>query len=252
MENGARKIKALLFDKDGTLYDNAEIWQGIFRKSIKKALQDFGWDNRIGLDDDLLTLLGYDGEGKPISQGLVFNHRKRNILARSLRFCMSHRILVHRFIKLANTIYAYCDQFLEDRIKQIDFDPLKNLFHELKKKGYILGLITQDKESSTDVFLKYMGIADCLDFVTNRSDNLPKKPNPKSFNVFCEKFHLQSNEVAFIGDSKVDMEYAQNALAGYKIGILWGSGDKEALEKGADIIYPDIYGLYSDTVLFEE
>ncbi|MCH3917015.1 MAG: HAD family hydrolase [Spirochaetia bacterium] len=250
MENGTHKIKAVIFDKDGTLYDYAEIWNSIFTLSINEGLAFFGLTATDDIEKGLLSVLGIDSTGKPLSKGIVFNHKKRNIFFRSLFFCIKYRISINTYIKLAHYIYDRCDIHLEKRLQEIDFIQLRQLFSALKQQKYLLGMITQDKKASVDLFLRYMGIADKLDFISTRDDKLPEKPNPKAFHVFCKKFNLSNDEVALVGDSQSDMEFAENAKAGYKIGILWGAGDRKSLEKTCNAIYPDIYGIGKDPVLF--
>ena len=65
---------------------------------------------------------------------------------------------------------------------------------------------------------------------------MPHKPDPASALETAELMGLKPEEIAYVGDSDVDMKTGKNA--GMKtIGCLWGYRDEQLLkESGADYI----------------
>ena len=64
---------------------------------------------------------------------------------------------------------------------------------------------------------------------------MPRKPNPTRVLEIAKSFSVQPEEVAYFGDTAVDMQTANNAgfLA---VGVSWGFRPQELQESGAKII----------------
>ena len=89
-------------------------------------------------------------------------------------------------------------------------------------------------------------------FLRTKDSHVKAKPNPEALREFCQENGLESSEVAIIGDTLVDMEFAHQGKAGYRIAVLTGSGDLERLRKNADAVYPTLHDVLKDPVLFPE
>ena len=72
------------------------------------------------------------------------------------------------------------------------------------------------------------------------------------FLQFASLFGLKSEEIAVVGDSIVDMEYAHNGQVGYTVAVMTGYGKREVLEKYADVIYDRVEDLINDPVILPE
>lgn len=58
--------------------------------------------------------------------------------------------------------------------------------------------------------------------------------------MFCEKFNLESCEVAVVGDTPTDLHLAKNGGDCYAIGVLSGTGDRPTLEPLADLVLDSV------------
>lgn len=239
-------LKAIVFDKDGTLFNYSSVWNEVINNSIDKAFSDYNVRNREKRKTNLIKLLGLDENGKTIASGVIFSHGKFNITKKGLRYCITNHILPSTLIKYTKLIQKYNNILVEEKIKKMDFSKQKELFKKLKDLGYKIAIVTVDNRISANLFIKYMGIDKYVDYISTKDDNFKNKPNPDSFNHFCKMFNLDPSEVAMVGDTKTDMKYATNSNAGYKIALLWGSNDKENLIKCADVVYPNLYYLLKD------
>ena len=66
---------------------------------------------------------------------------------------------------------------------------------------------------------------------------VPLKPAPDAANAILDELGFLPAELAFIGDTGVDISTGRNAGAALTVGVLWGFRDRDELEKyGADKI----------------
>ncbi|MCY1151310.1 MAG: HAD family hydrolase [Sphaerochaetaceae bacterium] len=245
-------LKAIVFDKDGTLFDYSLVWHEVIMTSIDKAFSSSNSKRVEKRKKDLIRLLGLRENGETVASGAIFSHGKFNITKKALWFCISNLMLPSSLVKYTKKIMEYNNILVEDKIKNMDFSKQRAIFKTLKEIGYKIAVVTVDNRTSANIFLKYMGIEDYVDYIATKDDNIAQKPNPESFNIFCNMFNLQPNEVAMVGDTVSDMKYAINGKAGYKIGLLWGANDYPNLKKYADVVYPDLYYLLNDSTIMKK
>ena len=79
----------------------------------------------------------------------------------------------------------------------------------LREKGYIIALVTNDSRLPAEAVLKVAGIGELFDFV-GTTDEFPSKPATDSLHAIQNRFGVSFNEMIYIGDSTVDEEFAKN------------------------------------------
>jgi phosphoglycolate phosphatase len=251
MTQNSHSLKGIIFDKDGTLFDYAQVWGEVLALSITEAFNVLGKPDDIEAKRAMLRMLGIDSEGKTIPKGLVFTHRKGKIFFRFLLFCAHYRINALKAFRTYEENVHNSELLIKEKLQSMDFSVQQELFSLLKEYNYAIGIITSDTISSTHLFLKQMGLDDKVDFISARDSDYKRKPNPEAFDFFCSKFNLKNNEVAVVGDTGTDMKFAKNCNAGYRIAVLSGSNNRKLLLKNSDMLYEDISGLLSDKKLFQ-
>lgn len=218
-----KHIKALLFDKDGTLFDFQATWGA--------------WA------DQLISEL---------SQG---DEKRRNALADALCFDLStHRFLPNSPViagtgdevcALISPILPHVDrQQLEQRIADaasraplIEAVPLRSLLTKLKSAGYSLGVATNDYQSVAQEHVS--GVAELFDFVAGFDSGYGGKPAPGMLLAFAKTCDVEASEVLMIGDSTHDL-IAGRAAGMSTLAVLTGVALAEDLAEYADEIRPDI------------
>lgn len=71
--------------------------------------------------------------------------------------------------------------------------------------------LATNRTTTTHAVLRYHGLDDMFDLVVSALDVKRPKPHPESFWRILEHFGLKPAEAIYIGDSKVDEEFARNA-----------------------------------------
>jgi phosphoglycolate phosphatase len=250
MTQNSHPLKGIIFDKDGTLFDYAQVWAEVLTESISKAFIVLGKPDNKSAKKAMLRMLGIDSDGNTIAKGLVFTHRKGKILFRFILFCLYYRINALKAFKAYEENVRNSESLIKERLMTMDFSVQQNLFAQLKEHGYRIGVITSDTKSSTHLFLEQMGLDDKVDFISARDSGYKRKPDPEAFNAFCSLFKLESEAVAVVGDTGTDMQFGRNSKAGYCIAVLSGSNNKKLLLKKCDVLYEDISSLHNDKKLF--
>ena len=252
MTQNEYNLKGIVFDKDGTLFDYAQVWAEVLSEAITTAFSEMGKNKGKNKRAQLamLRLMGIDDDGNTLAKGLVFTHKKRVIIKRYLIYCIRYRINALKTFRVYHQNIKNSEMLVSERLKTLDFSMQQQLFTKLKENGYHIGIITSDTESSSKVFLSLMGLDHMVDFLSTRDSKYHKKPHPQAFEAFCSRYSLNSGEVAMIGDTETDMRMAKKAKAGYTIAVLSGSNDRKLLRRYADVVYKDVSYLSDDRKLF--
>lgn len=221
-------IKAILFDKDGTLLKFSDIWVD----SIVKFL------NEKNLSEDkkkkLFKKIGVK-ENNEVEENSILSSETVKDLALIFSEFLDGEI---------DEIYREIDDFLLEFLKEnkeeiVETCDLKNLFIDLKNRGIIIGLFTSDNFRNAKFSMEYLNLDKFIDFYA-AADLYEKKPNTESLEIFKEKYSLKDEEIIIVGDSKVDMIFGKDTI---KLGVLCGTGSREMLLKYTENIAEDPRGV---------
>ncbi len=221
-------IKAILFDKDGTLLKFSDIWID----SIVKFL------NEKNLSEDkkkkLFKKIGVK-ENNEVEENSILSSETVKDLA---------LIFSEFFDGEIDEIYREIDDFLLEFLKEnkeeiVETCDLKNLFIDLKSRGIIIGLFTSDNFRNAKFSMEHLKLNNFIDFYA-AADLYEKKPNTESLEIFKEKYSLRDEEIIIVGDSKVDMIFGKDTI---KLGVLCGTGSREMLLKYTENIAEDPRGV---------
>ena len=89
-------------------------------------------------------------------------------------------------------------------------EPFLREFFQFLRPGCYLALAT-NRTTTTRAVLTYHGLADNFDLVVSAQDVSRPKPHPEAFVRILEHFCLSPREAIYIGDSRVDEQFAANA-----------------------------------------
>lgn len=111
-----------------------------------------------------------------------------------------------------------------DRLKTIGYSKfikymamekgLKEFLVQLKDKGYIRGIGT-NRTNTMEKVLEDFGLEDCFEVVVTAAKVRKPKPDPEQLHLIMDTFNLNPWEILFIGDSDYDRQAAVNAKTGF-------------------------------------
>lgn len=225
------EIKAILFDKDGTLVDFDKTWAQTNRKASLLAA-----DGDPMLADILLLECGMDPVTGKTRADSMFAAANANEIAAHM---VAHgspveterlaRLLDQAFIEGADTPWPICD--------------LDRLMRTLTQAEFSIGIASSDGEASILRTVEVLGIEAHVSFIAGYDSGHGPKPQPGMLHAYAAHLGLVPSQVAMVGDNRHDMEMARASGAGAAIGVLSGTGSHQTLSELADVLIGSVADL---------
>ena len=205
------QYKAVIFDLDGTLVDSL----ADLSDSVNLMLESYGFPTH-----EVEKYRYFVGNG---SKKLMERTLPRDKAASA------------EFVEEALAKYKaiYKERLLE---KTRPYNGVRELLEELKSRGIPLGVCTNKHNDAALTIVKILFAPGTFEEVLGDRPGLPKKPNPATPLEIASHLGVKPDEVAYLGDTSVDMETAVHA--GFlPVGVLWGFRPEEELVKsGAKVL----------------
>ncbi len=205
------KPKAVIFDLDGTLLNTLTDIAG----SANAVLRDHGFDD--------------------YSEKFYKNFVGNGV-----------RVLMQRCSGLDDSdpqVDALVEDFREHYNKNWNnrtqpYDGIPALLDKLKNHGLPLAILSNKPHDFSQHCVEHYFPAR-FSRVHGLIEGRPAKPDPSAALEMAGEWGLKPEEIAFVGDTSVDMQTAVNAGM-HPIGVLWGFRSRKELEKaGAAVIVKD-------------
>ncbi|HPD91732.1 MAG: HAD family hydrolase [Rhodobacter sp.] len=215
-------IRAILFDKDGTLFDFQATW-GAWARTLLQELS-----------------AGDDARAARMAAVMAFD-------TGTARFRPESPVIAGTGREVADLLAPLCGQpvdQLERRLSAaaaaaplVEAAPLRPLLAALRAAGLRLGVATNDFESVARQHLA--GVLDLFDFVAGFDSGHGGKPEPGMLLAFARHCNLTPAQVLMVGDSRHDL-IAGRAAGMATLAVLTGVAGAADLADLADAVRPDI------------
>lgn len=217
-------IRAILFDKDGTLLQFTEGWVDSIVGFLEDKILD---DNK---KREIFREIGIREDGGVEENSILSSETAMDLAIIFLKYLDED----------LDEIYGELDDHLLNYLKKNnkfirETCDLRSLFEALRERGILIGIFTSDNYRQAKYSMDYLGLDSFIDFYA-AADIYKKKPNKESLEVFKKKYSLEDQEIIIVGDSRVDMVFGEDTV---KVGVLCGTGSREMLAKYTDNIVDD-------------
>jgi len=214
------QYKAAIFDLDGTLIDSL----ADLADSANEMLVGFGFPRH-----DLDKYRYFVGNGS------------RKLIERCLP---AEKAADSAFVDEALAKYKLCyDKNLTH--KTVCYEGIMDMLKALQAKHIPLGICTNKHQSAADTIVDKLFPKDMFVSVIGDCKDMPRKPDPKKVLLIAAQMGVKPAEVAYFGDTSVDMDTANNAGM-LPIGVTWGFRPQEELvAHGAKILLDTPMELFS-------
>ena len=225
-------IRAVLFDKDGTLIDVDATWVPIYRE----MLMDLFATDREGAEA-LMAKAGYDPAAQRFRAGSILAGGTTRQLVDVLWPGLDPQAAAE---KAHHLDHGYT-HLVRGRLTPLM--PLEPILSELRAMGLRLGVATNDSHASARAHMTQVGVLPLFEDII-AADTVPvPKPSGNMIRRFAEVTGLPASSIAMVGDNHHDMEEARNGGAGLAIAVLSGNAAHEDIAHLADHTLDSIAGL---------
>jgi phosphoglycolate phosphatase len=196
-------LHGFIFDLDGTLVDSLP---GI-TTSLNHVLADYG----LGAvsESKVKTLIG---DGLLVLVKRVLKLSKESLLPTEQEFAMAFQRHYAKDWQGGTKVFPRMIPLLE----------------KLYRDGKRLAVLSNKPHPFTVEIVEGLFPPHLFDVVIGHQDAFPKKPDPTSTLQIIERWGLSTKEVAYVGDSTVDLETAEAAGA-HPLIFSWGYGTPEGV-----------------------
>lgn len=217
-------LRAILFDKDGTLVDYDRTWLKLNRQAAQIAAR-----GDLTLEHHLLVGCGTDPvSGRTAPDSLFAAANAKEIAGHMISLGSPFDPL-----DLTERLDALYDEGAHNAVAITDLPPLLTRLRDI---GFQIGIASSDNEAAIHTTTAVLGIHHQVDFVAGYDSGHGIKPDPGMVHGFCAHIGCEPARILVIGDSRHDMEMGRAAGAGGTIGVLSGTGTRETLGRHADFL----------------
>lgn len=206
-----KDIKLVMFDLDGTLIN---AYEAIY-ETLNYTLKQLGYDREET----------YESAKRAVGLGdkkFIENFFRSSDIDKALKIYNQYHVSI-----IKNKIYL--------------MDGAKDVLAYLKNKGIFLAVVSNRPSISGFPLLKNLGIKNYFQRITFGDMVQNPKPNPQMLEDTLKFFHIEKNQIIFVGDMTVDIQTGKNADV-FIAAVSTGSSYAEEL-KGfhPDLLYPSLF-----------
>jgi phosphoglycolate phosphatase len=240
LQCGARKfdrIRAIIFDKDGTLADSQHyLWQQA-HKRVAMLQQGLGDRWSTSLASQLLSAwrVGHD-RIDPMGLMAVGSRRDNELVTAG--YLTPLGLAWVEALTVVQDAFATASQAFPRKEQFTPIAPgVQDLIHRLHDAGLQLAILSADTTANVQAFAATYGLADALALCMGVQEGM-SKPDPRLLQLACTQLGVQPGETLVIGDSAADIELAKRGGAAGAIGVTWGWSERFEIAN-ADVMLHD-------------
>ncbi len=223
-------IKAIIFDKDGTLSNSEEYLLALAKARIDLAVTKFKKFKinflKIFLFRKLLNYVyGLNKKSVSANGSLAIASKEQNIISTASVITL-FGFDWFQALSLSQTIFDEVDisfSHNKDNLqsKRTLISGAFDLLVCLKNKGVHIALMSNDTQAGIEEFIYKNELEGIFDFLWS-AENKPSKPNPKAVIELCKRMNINPSECALVSDADTDLKMAKEADVPIIVGFTGG------------------------------
>jgi phosphoglycolate phosphatase len=227
----ASSLRAILLDKDGTFVDFHQTWgPAAFRVMTRMANGDRGAVER------LMAVSHYD------EASLSFRPTSPLVAGSSADYGPLWADAIG--VPFSAAVTDEMDRLFvaEGLAGLVAIGDPNAVMIDLKRRGLVLGVVTNDSENGARSQTAKLGIDHHFDFIVGWDSGHGRKPEAGQIHAFLDSHGMAPHEVAMVGDSLHDMHAARKAGV-VAVGVTSGPMVPEGFADHADVVLGSIMEL---------
>ncbi|MEX0285544.1 MAG: HAD family hydrolase [Paracoccaceae bacterium] len=224
-KSAAIRYDAVLFDKDGTLFDFAATWEAWARSFLLRMTgEDTARATQIG------AAIGFDMATNRFDPG--------SFVIAGTPGEVTEALIPHLPELSAEAILDVLNEEAA-AAPQVEAVPLIPFLDQLRDAGLKTGVATNDAEAPALAHLGAAQVVDRFDFIAGFDSGHGAKPGPGQLLAFCAAVEVDPSRAVMVGDSTHDL-LAGRAAGMATAAVLTGMATAEDLSPHADVVLPNI------------
>lgn len=230
-------IKAIIFDKDGTLADSEQFLRELGQKRARLL------DAKIpGVGEPLLMAFGIEQASLNPVGLMAVGSRYENEIAAAAYVAETGRGWLES-CAIAQAAFNEADEhFTANAATSPLFTGCLETLQTLAKAGLKLAILSADTQAGVEAFIARHELSPYIQVAKGVSAAGLQKPNPQLFLDTCEALGVKPDQTLMVGDAPGDIEMAKKAGAGGAIGICWRDRQSNNLDS-ADLVITELTAL---------
>lgn len=242
-------IKAVIFDKDGTLVDFVSFWYKVVNLRLKYIIKQVS----CMLENKRFDFTNFKKRIHYIyGTELVGKVRADAMLTLSSRYdsAIGNATILYETLQPYGLDWTKCRKIVFDSFDMADKMILESdlkiipgtieLIRDLYNSGIKIGIASTDEFDNINKFINNFGLGKYIKYIIGADKVKNPKPYPDMINILCSQMNVKPEEVIMVGDGLNDMKMGKLAGVKASVGVLTGLESKENLNKIADFVLDSI------------
>ncbi|AIQ96508.1 HAD family hydrolase [Prochlorococcus sp. MIT 0801] len=223
-------IKAVIFDKDGTLSNSEKCLLELAKTRIiffERKFKKLKLNNiKIWIIKKLLiSVYGLKKNCLSAKASLAIASREQNIISTATIFTL-FGFDWFQSLSIGKEIFDEVDIYLSNQKSNTQhhrtlISGALDLLVSLKRKGVSIALMTNDTKRGFEEFIFRNKLEGIFDYYWS-AENKPSKPNPEAVIELCKRMNSNPSDCALISDADTDLRMAKEAGINIVVGFNGG------------------------------